>query len=468
VQGEVNILDGEVSANSSAITSIQDTVNDPITGLSATAGALNSLETEVTNQGGELTATTEGLNALTATIEDPVTGLAKTRADLSEEVTLRATETSALSETISLLGAETEDGTAFILDTNTAKVSPGESMAERFTQLQAGIDSKATITQWQEVRDDADELYAKAGLQLDVNGHIIGWALNNDGDSGDMVITADKFSIVDPSDPNNSIVPFVVTGGVVYMNDIIVGNAQIDNLELGKLIDGDFNANATVNGDLEMADGRIIFDNGTYLKAQGVGFGGTNNSEFIEWFGPRPAGGDLSLCTAANAIWYIKTNGDTYFGGSLSAGVLKTAAQTTSLASDAEVETAAFGTNGNPKTVTVSYTAIATPLDSATDVSSSNAGTASIVLERSINGGSSWTQVGSTFSVTGTVSCLWNGGEPGLPEYTCARSAGGSFTVTDSETSTNDFIYRVRLTSRSFSFNSMINSQTLSVISVEE
>ncbi len=112
------------------------------------------------------------------------------------------------------------------------------------------------------------------------------------------------------------------------------------------------NGNVTIAGDLYMGAGRIVSTNGAFMKVQGTGFGTAN--QFLEWFGPNM---QISSCSEANAKSYSKTNGDTYFGGSLSAGKLTNAVQTTMQAYDASVTTGGFGSNGGARVVTVSYTA---------------------------------------------------------------------------------------------------------------
>lgn len=105
-----------------------------------------------------------------------------------------------------------------------------------------------------------------------------------------------------------------------------------------------------VNGDLYVNTGRIVADTGTHMKVIGKGFGTTG--QFIEWFGPKMP---FDQCSEANAVTFIKTNGAAYFGGSLAAGALKNAVQTTSLSSTASVTTGPFGSNGGPRVVTLSY-----------------------------------------------------------------------------------------------------------------
>src|SRR5690606_16464861 len=119
----------------------------------------------------------------------------------------------------------------------------------------------------------------------DVNGHVAGIGLYNTGATSDFIVLADKFAVVHPSaNGGNPVVPFVVSDGRVYMRDIVVQDALIESLTVGKLTSGALTATITQNADIHVGTGRIIFDNGTTMLVHGNGFG--VNNEFIEWFGP--------------------------------------------------------------------------------------------------------------------------------------------------------------------------------------
>jgi energy-coupling factor transporter ATP-binding protein EcfA2 len=62
----------------------------------------------------------------------------------------------------------------------------------------------------------------------------------------------------------------------------------------------------------------------------------------------------ITSCTRTNAISYKTITGDAYFGGSLSAGVLKNAVTSSLTTANASLELGPFGTTGNPKSVVAS------------------------------------------------------------------------------------------------------------------
>src|SRR5690606_19072397 len=109
-------------------------------------------------------------------------------------------------------------------------------------------------------------------------------------------------------------------------------------------------SHGVLNADMNVGTGKIIWDNGAYMKVAGVGFG--THNQFIEWFGPKMP---ISACNEANAVYYLKADGSAYFGGSLHAGVLFNSISTSSLSSSAQVTLGPYGSNGGIIKVVLSY-----------------------------------------------------------------------------------------------------------------
>lgn len=132
------------------------------------------------------------------------------------------------------------------------------------------------------------ETYAQWNVTLDVNGYVSGLTSVNNGQKADFTILADNFYVIAPGVAKKRLLSIDGTG-LKLANDLYIG------------------------------PGRIVVDTGTHMKVMGQGFGTSN--QFIEWYGPKMA---LNQCSEATAITFIKTNGDAYFGGQLSAGTLHT------------------------------------------------------------------------------------------------------------------------------------------------
>lgn len=285
---------------------------------------------------------------------------AQTLADVAAEATARQAAVTSL--------------TASIEQEAIARADADGAIAASLTSLTTQVgEHTATLTQYGE---SIDGLEARQGVRLDVNGRVTGYVQNNDGTQGNFIIVADNFEVVDPDT------------GVAFLD------ADEDGLKL--------------------RNGRVIMDNGTFLKAIGTGFG--TSGQFIEWFGPRPAGGNLALCEEATAISYLKANGDAYFGGALTAGTISNSGRTT-LASATQFTLGTFISNGGALTVVVN--------DVASRVLASDSQTwrpgidpapadpfaasrvtyrATYLVESSTDGGANWTNRGNYTQDTISVS----------------------------------------------------------------
>lgn len=373
-------------------------------------------------------------------------------AGVRQEITAQVIEgDQAIAASVSALAARVAGNEASIVVEQQARATADSAISGQINTLTTTVaGNTATLVTFGE---SINGLRARQGVRLDVNGRITGFIQNNDGTQGDFIIVADNFRVVDPD----------------------TGAAFIDADESG----------------LRLRNGRVIMDNGAYIKATGVGFG--TSGQFIEWFGPRPAGGDLALCTEAAALSYLKTNGDAYFGGSLSAGVIRNAARTTDIGPGASITIGPFGTNGNPILVVTSYSALsqdvatypatsqgladwnaavsawgATP---GPTVSASKAISCNVAVrvDRAVGNGSpaSW----ATLTITGgTETLTGQAPTPGDQEgnLTYLRTVSGSITSTDNGGGTQNRTFTATITNRTNAVLGTIISQIVALTATEE
>ncbi len=254
----------------------------------------------------------------------------------------------------------------------------------------------------------------------------------------------------------------LIVDGSILARNLAASAVTADKIQAGAVTAAKLNVTAlsAITADLgTVTAGRIVFNQGGYMRVQGVGFGSSN--QFLEWFGPSQA--NLNNCTEANAVSYLKTNGDAYFGGALSAGVLKNAVQTTSLAANALVSTGVFGSNGNQRVVVVSFSSQRSVRISG---GCNGSGTPSATVRLKRNG-----TVLQTWNLTGSTSCDPGFGtsEPGSWQETIA----GSWTFTDNSGGTQPE-YSVELVSRTLStppsttITAVVHAQTLGLVSTEQ
>lgn len=262
-------------------------------------------------------------------------------------------------------------------------------------------------------------LLASYTWALDVNGRAIGMTSVNNGTIGRIDFVADRFGIVDP---NN-------TGSTTFEG------------------------------------GRWITRSGAYMMVHGKPFG--VSGDLMMWFG---VGSNPANASKANALFWIDNQGSGYFGGSLSAGVLKNAVQTTSTNGNAEIINGPFSTLGRAKNVVVSYDM--TKTDTANTgrwTGVSGPVNATIAIYRRVGNGAE--QFITNFNVTGNYEVL---NEQGGPSQLTSRMAG-SHTFTDNTPGTEQFTYRAIIVTRNVATGTpsggtvgVVINQTLGIISVEQ
>lgn len=318
-------------------------------------------------------------------------------------------------------GANGESPFSWITQPMLEKAAPGQTAPSSWSVSAAGM---AEATQALSVRattleNGQSQLQASYTWALDVNGRAIGMTSVNNGTIGQINFVADRFGIVDP---NN-------TGSTTFEG------------------------------------GRWITRSGAYMMVHGKPFGVSN--DLMMWFG---VGSNPANASKANALFWIDNQGSGYFGGSLSAGVLKNAVQTTSTSGNAEIINGPFSTLGRAKNIVVSYDM--TKTDTANTgrwTGVSGPVNATIAIYRRV--GSGGEQFITNFNVTGNYEVL---NEQGGPSQLISRM-GGSHTFTDNTPGTEQFTYRAIIVTRNVATGTASGgavgvaiNQTLGIISVEQ
>jgi hypothetical protein len=196
--------------------------------------------------------------------------------------------------------------------------------------------------------------------------------------------------------------------------------------------------------------------------------------DLLEWRGPVMVTGtgddtnpDFANMTKLNALSWFDTNGDQYYGGQISAGILRTSTKNTTKTPYAENEVAVsigpFSSNGGSKNVVVSWGLNGSYAQGGGSCPTSPVTPAlSYRLERKVGTGA-WVVV-DTGTFTGGNFCEDGEGTAYFNEY-----ASGSATFTDTTAVVSDFTYQVVVTNYDrFLATANIQSQSLSLISTED
>lgn len=159
-----------------------------------------------------ITALTATVTTNTTNIGTNTTNISTVSAAVTAEASARASADGALSSTISTVSAS--------LSTEISNREDGDdALADDISTVSAAVTAEATA------RANADGVIeAKYSVKVDANGHVAGFGLiatDNDGEVvSEFVVTADSFKVFNGEDTD--IAPFVVTGGVVYADGMVV------------------------------------------------------------------------------------------------------------------------------------------------------------------------------------------------------------------------------------------------------
>ncbi|RUO44981.1 phage tail protein [Idiomarina aquatica] len=219
-------------------------------------------------------------------------------------------------------------------------------------------------------------------------------------------------------------------------------------------INGSMVATGTIAGDRFIAgtelnspvikSGRVELVGSNYMSIQTATPFGPNN--LLEWKGPRNSYTydetnklvKFDGLTKANALQYFSDAGDSYFGGSITAGTLKNAVQSTQLG-NTDVTVGPFGSNGGLIEIKCSISAArSTGLVSGNcPYPAPSAPTGTMRLYRETAGGEILV---ATQNVSGSYNCLDEG-----PEHIENWQLSGSFTYTDNLQTASNRTYRLEV-----------------------
>lgn len=148
-------------------------------------------------------------------------------AAIINEQIVRANGDSVLASQIDTLGVRIDGAEAAIQQEQTARIEGDETIATLITTVQTVVDGNYAVIQ--EHAESINGIQAEWSLKIDVNGHVGGMGLINDGTTVDFAIRADRFWITDATTEEK---PFIVQDGKVIIRDAVIGTATIGTLHL--------------------------------------------------------------------------------------------------------------------------------------------------------------------------------------------------------------------------------------------
>ena len=222
-----------IDLNTSAISSLTSRITANESGLTAVVSSVDSLGLSLDQ------FITDGIEITPEQVTSAIGGALdeltlRLDAD-SDKLILEATKIVDLNTQLTALDSETgaqiqaEADARNVLSSTVALIDGRvTSQSSDITTLTANVDSDfARIdNELSVIVDDLGNVSAVYALNLDVNNHIAGIRLDNDGNTANFAVTADTFKVINAS--NNEIQPFTVIGDDVFLsNATVTGNLDV-------------------------------------------------------------------------------------------------------------------------------------------------------------------------------------------------------------------------------------------------
>ncbi|WP_236192782.1 phage tail protein [Pseudomonas glycinae] len=221
-----NGLAQQVATNTSDITELDGVVT-------AQATAFQALRASYRDDSGEGDAqdALRGWNATTS---------------FAEEVKVRATQNSALTQRVTTLDAEVGENAANLTELEQTVATNEEATATKITQLTATVgENTSAIQETAEAFADLDgnlKTMWSVKMSVTANGQYVtaGIGLGIENVNGvfqsQFLVAADRFAIVNTIAGGAISVPFAVQGGQVFMNSAFIADGTITNAKIGSYI----------------------------------------------------------------------------------------------------------------------------------------------------------------------------------------------------------------------------------------
>lgn len=183
------------------------------------------------------------VTTVSAQVNHPTTGLPAAHAAVTNEATARATADTAIASTVTTLSAQVNNPTtglpaahAAVTNEATARASADGTLSSQITTLSGTVGTvSAAVTTETSNRIAADgAIHQHWGVSLDVNNRITGRVrLDGTGATSTFTILADAIRFYNGT---SDIAPFTVSGGVVYLTNVVAevlkANIQIQTPEI--------------------------------------------------------------------------------------------------------------------------------------------------------------------------------------------------------------------------------------------
>jgi hypothetical protein len=225
------------AANASAISSLSSTVTQQGTALTSQGQSLLSLTNRVTDAEGVNSAQASAISQMDTTVKQQGTALTAqaTRLDglyVQVNPELEGDASGLAGATGSLVGVWTEQSARVEgdiaqgrrVDTVQAQVGQTNASVQQVSEVLAGVDGKVSAQTTLKVETNQDGRRVISGI-----------AIGSNGEEGEILLMAQRLAIIDGVN-GQTILPFVVQNGQVFINQAVINKAFIQEIVAGMSI----------------------------------------------------------------------------------------------------------------------------------------------------------------------------------------------------------------------------------------
>ncbi|MDN7584207.1 phage tail protein [Burkholderia orbicola] len=264
----VDAVTADVGANKAAITAEQKARADADGALSsridtvsasvgANAAAISAEQKARSDADGvlatQISKVSAQINVPMAGDSGRAAGSTQVKAGVYSEQSARAEADMAIAQRIEAVTAQMTSGqaslSAGIQAESQARVDADSAQAEQITTVRAQANANAAAVQtvaqsYADLNGRVSASYQiKTQITSDGRTYIAGIGVGINNDSGivesQVLVSAQRFAVVDPNNGGASIVPFVVQGGQVFLRQALIGSGWITNAMIGSYIQSD-------------------------------------------------------------------------------------------------------------------------------------------------------------------------------------------------------------------------------------
>ncbi|MBH3395799.1 DUF1983 domain-containing protein [Pseudomonas monteilii] len=225
------------AANADAISTLSSTVTQQGTTLTSQGQSLLSLTNRMTDAEGVNSAQATAISQMDTTVKQQgtaITAQASRLDGLYVQVNpeMEGDSTGLAGATGGLVGVWTEQS---------ARIEDGIAIGRQVDTVQAQVgQTNASVQQVSEVMADINgRVSAQTTLKVETNQGgrkvVSGIAIGSNGEEGEILLMAQRLAIIDSLN-GQTILPFVVEGGQVFINQAVINQAFIQNIVAGMTI----------------------------------------------------------------------------------------------------------------------------------------------------------------------------------------------------------------------------------------